>query len=686
MTLIDDIIKREVNPFDPTTFKPGNFWREQQDSALTVESIHQEAIADIEALLDLVAKDHRSRTVLLLGDSGSGKSYLLARLKRTLNPKAFFAYISSWADSDYIWRHILRYTVDSLMQVPEGQQEGQQESQLMLWLKSLSAFTKRSVIKGIFKDNFWEILRSDRQRFIQHLKKTYRTANIYNPDIFFGVLHDLTNPELYDLACEWLRGDDLSEESLQALKVKHSIDTEDVAKNILANFGRISTETQPIVLCFDNLDNIPRFPDNCQDFQALFNVNTTIHNDYLKNFLIIISVITNTWKKNVDRIQQADKAGIHQVVQLKRITLEQAEALWAYRLQPLHHQANPQPTSPIFPLTQQSLEQKFPGGRTAPRNVLILGRQDYQSYKDSLVSTPTQTATSTLTPPPLTVDNTQAEFELQWQDESKKIQEKITKISLLSAPELIRMLEEALAALQVQDIKPKLISGKFASYSLSYQKPGKRERAGIVWTEDGNMTRFYSVMNACQKAIDSNLCKTLYLIRAAGVGNAKLAGNKIYRQIFTGSQHSHVTPTLSSVYYLATYHSLVNSVLANELVVAGKTLSLEELEALIRESEILNTCTLLQHLGIVSKTKNSQSNGNGEDNLQPVKQFLLNLVKTQGFMGRNVLIKNTIEQSAQVNQSQVDILIQQLCQANQIQIINPGDPPEAHLICFVPQS
>ena len=684
MTPIEEIIKREVNPFDLLNLKPGNFWGEKQDSALTVESIHQEAIAEIEALLDLVATDHRSRTVLLLGDSGSGKSYLLGRLKRTLNPKAFFAYIGPWPDSDHIWRHTLRYTVDSLMQFPEGQQE----SQLMLWLKGLSAFTQRSVKQRFFNDNFWEILQSDRRKFIKHLKDTYKKESIYNSDIFFGVLHDLTDPELYSLACEWLRGDDLGEESMQALKVKHCIDTEDAAKTILENFGRISTETQPIVLCFDNLDNIPRFPDGFQDFQPLFNVNTTIHNDCLKNFLIIISIMTDTWRRNVDRIQLADKARIDRRIQLKRITLEQAEALWAYRLKPLHSQAHPQPTSPIFPLTRQTLEQKFPGGRTTPRYTFQLGRDEYQRYKIDLVRIYTPTSPNPPINPPIQPiePKREAEFQLQWQDEYNKVQGKITKITLLSAPELIRMLEEALSALQVQDIKPKLISGKFTSYSLSYQQRGKRERVGVVWTEDGNMTSFYSVMNACQKVLNSNLCKTLYLIRAAGVGNSKLAGNKIYKQIFTDSQNYHLTPELSSVHHLATYHSLVNSALANELVVAGKTLTLEELESLIRESEILNNCTLLQDLGIVSKKKKGGNNGNDEDKLHQAEQFLLNLVKTQGFMGRNVLIKNTIEQPSQVNQSQVDILIHQLCQANQIQIINPEAPLEAQLICFVPQS
>ena len=92
MTDINNIIKREVNPFDIINLKPTNFWADEQDSTLMVESIHQETIIEIEGLLDLIGKDHRSRTVLLAGDSGSGKSYLLGRLKRTLNPKAFFAY------------------------------------------------------------------------------------------------------------------------------------------------------------------------------------------------------------------------------------------------------------------------------------------------------------------------------------------------------------------------------------------------------------------------------------------------------------------------------------------------------------------------------------------------------------------------------------------------------------------
>lgn len=498
------------------------------------------------------------------------------------------------------------------------------------------------------------------------------------------MLHDLTNPELYSLACEWLRGDDLSEESLQTLKVRHSIETEDAAKNFLANFGRISTETQPIVLCFDQLDNIPRLPNGFIDLQALFNINTTIHNDHLKNFLIIISIITNTWKENSDRINLTEEVRIDKQIHLNRINLDQAEALCASRLQPLHSQAKPQPNFKIFPLTRQALEQKFLGGKTHPRNVLDLGRQEYQSYKKTLTShqppvidASKETDTSTQT------DVADAQFQLIWQDEYNKVRGKITKITLLAPPELIRMLQEALAALQVPEIKPKLLSGRFTNYSLSYQQPGQGERVGVAWTEDPNMRSFFNVMNACHRVISSNLCQTLYLLRAAGVGNSRLVGNQIYRQIFTGTRHRHINPALSSVHYLAAYHSLVNAALASELVVAGKTISLKELEALICKSKILHKCTLLQNLGIVSPQKNEPDNGNGKDEVHPVKEFLLNLVITQQFMGRLTLIRNTRNQFFQVDESEIEHLIHQLCQEKKIQIINPSDKPEAQTICLL---
>ena len=74
MTSIDRIIQGEPNPFDTETFWSGNFWQEEQNPDLTVHSIHYEAIAEIEKLLDQIAEDHRTRTLMLEGENSSPTS------------------------------------------------------------------------------------------------------------------------------------------------------------------------------------------------------------------------------------------------------------------------------------------------------------------------------------------------------------------------------------------------------------------------------------------------------------------------------------------------------------------------------------------------------------------------------------------------------------------------------------
>ncbi len=682
MAPIDQIIRQEINPFDPVTFQTGNFWQERQDQAITVDSIHQSVITQIEGVLDQVAKDHYPRTLLLAGDSGSGKSYLLARLKRTLNPKAFFAYIGPWPDSDYIWRHILRQTVDSLMHVPEGKQD----SQLLLWLNSLPAFKKSSLMKQLL---------GEQKKFISDLTASYPTG-IYNPREFFRVLYHLTNPELNALACYWLRGDELDEDDLKELGVKRLIDTEDAAQKVLANFGRISASSQPIVLCFDQLDNIPRFPDGSLDLQALFNVNSSIHTRYPQNLLVIISIITSTWRENKDRIQPADltEGRVIGALSLKPITLEQAEALWATRLYPLHQQADPQPDSPIYPLTWQALEDKFPRGKTNPRYALRLGLQLFQEYKarlvpDKVLVTPKPKPETPSPQPATSPTDPLAAFDLVWRKEFKKTQQKIDRIPKLGSPELIQMLQEVLAALQVECIEPRLLQKtKYSIYSFSYQPSDQMERFGIVWSEDANMTSFYCLMKACDKALNSNLCDTLILIRSAQLGQSKNAGYKLFKRIFTKLPHRHIIPTLNSVHYLATYHSLVNAALGRDLVVGDQIPDLKKLEAFIRDSQILYNCSLLQELGIVPADTVNKEEEDKDDELRKVwqdaKDYLVTLVRNDGMMlGRKTLLENASREYSQFNESQLNPLIEELCQENKLRIPNLNEKLEKQVVCLV---
>ena len=131
-----------------------------------------------------------------------------------------------------------------------------------------------------------------------------------------------------------------------------------------------------------------------------------------------------------------------------------------------------------------------------------MGRQEYEQYKLKLLN---QTQNSQ----DFTLETKLATFKLIWQENYKKTQKKISKITNLAAPELIRMLQEVFNALKFQKVKTKLLSGKYASHSLSYQKQNQEPIIGVVWTEDPNMNSFYNTMNACQKVVNQKFCQTL---------------------------------------------------------------------------------------------------------------------------------------------------------------------------------
>ena len=656
MASIDQIIQQAVNPFDAVSSRHGNFWTDRQDPTLTVNSIHQDAIDKIELFLDLVARDHQTRTLLLYGDSGSGKSYLLGRLKQQLNPKAFFAYIGHCSDSQYILRHVLRQTVDSLVRVPDGKRR----SQLLLWLQGLSALKSRSMMKKLL---------GERTLFIRNFSSTY-PVGIYNPHEFFGVLYNLTKPDLYHLACQWLKGDDLDEESLKALRVRKSIDSEYAAQKILENFGRIADKNRPIVLCFDQLDHI--------NLPSVFSVNTNFHNENLKNFLVIISLVTDIARQNSDRITQSDKARINARVTLKSINLDLAEELWRIRLHPLHIQANPKPELPIYPLSRQQLETEFPGGKTNIRNAIALGKKLIDRYMRGDNIKP---------------QNPLNEFKIVWNVEFQKQRESLRSIYDFSSFELVEMLEQILKVLQVENLKNSiLVNHKQTRYSFQYQQRDTKDKIGVIWSENANLTQFCSLMKACQKEIDKNYFEQFYLIRAAQVGKSSNKGYQIYQSLFSTANRIHIRPHLKSLYYLATYTNLLNASRVGELQVGDRFPNVEQLQNFVRQSKVLQSCSLLQELNLfTANPKKTEASESVDRNLKSttehnLEKSMLRLLKIQNFLSVQTLIEKTREQTIadSISDDYMVKTLQKIALKNPIQITGHQSQPESWFVYWIP--
>lgn len=248
---------------------------------------------------------------------------------------------------------------------------------------------------------------------------------------------------------------------------------------------------------------------------------------------------------------------------------------------------------------------------------------------------------------------------------------------MVADPELIKMLQEVLAALGISEIKPKLLSGIYDIYSLSYRSPHKK-KIGIVWIENRNMNGFCNAMKACKKVIDNNSCEHLYLIRSVSIGHNKLKGYQIHQQIFNNASHRHLKPNLTDIHYLATYHRLVNAAKGDELLISDKPVSLKELECLISKSEILSQCSLLQDLGIVTKKELTPD-------LQKIKDFLLTKIEAQQLIGKQALVDIAIAScEGQINNQNIDNSLQELVRDNRIAIMNSQAKAEEQIVCLIP--
>jgi len=658
VTSIDQLVRQNLNPFDPTTFKPGNFWKETQDEAQEVSSIHQEIVSGVERALDDVSRDRQTRTLMLLGDSGSGKSYLLGRLKRRFNDNACFVYVGPWPDSQFIWRHVLRQTVDSLIEVPEGQSE----SQLVRWLKGLEVLKRPGMSTKLL---------GERGAFVRDMRMSF-PSGLYRPKEFFGVLYELLNPANHIVAYDWLRGEDLDDEDLKLLKIKNAVTSEDAAQRMLGNFSKIADSTQPIVICFDNLDNIPKRADGKPDLQALFNVNTTIHNEKFKNFLILISIITSNWQKNKNAVEPADQYRINKKLTLRAISLDQAASIWASRLRPLHRRADPVPSSSIAPLTREWLEHEYPGGKVLPRKCLILAEGLISNFKKSGKISPVQPP-----PPP----NIRASFELAWQKEFSETSKQVNRLAQFSSPELVRRLQESLEALGVPSIRRAILpTSTYKSYSLGYQSnEANSESVEVVWMEDSNLSSFCNVMKACQKMLSQGARDRLYLVRASKLGSPKNKGYRIFNEIFSGSSHAHIRPDIESVHYLETYHRLLNAAAGGELVIASQTPDIAQLQALARQSDVLAGCKLLQQI-----RGKKVGPGPTSPDVEIAQKYILNLMSTHSWMGLQAVVTSTQEQIPSLSTEAVDKIIQSLCKTNQISQIDPNAGRENQILCWIP--
>lgn len=353
-------LKQQQNPFSNAVVK--DVW----EDIIDVPEINKRVTDQIYAALKYVQEQNGNQELLVLGEPGSGKTHLLARIQRRAEKyhKFLFVYVKPIGDIIKINQQILRELMTSLLKKAEGRtlsplfqfttvviyqhlvKSQQQEMVPEEFQPLLTSLDPKNPI-----ENLWQIIKdlavATREQLFEIIIHSITAENPQIDATFLRVLFRLSDNDLQSWAQSWLKGVDLPETDLGRLGVTQSLNTEDLAGEVLQSM--FSLAQGPILLCIDQLESMyVRFAEE-KGIGLLFDNLTNYYNQF-QNLAILIACNTTYWSEYIEPslIKSAiDRIDIKE--SLKSLSREESVALVSKRLEPLWQQSGIPPPYVTFP-------------------------------------------------------------------------------------------------------------------------------------------------------------------------------------------------------------------------------------------------------------------------------------------------------------------------------------------------
>ena len=306
--IVADIKSRGINPFSSS--KVDNPFQKHFDDM----ELYRDEFVNLLSIVNEIKRDEnaQSRTALVIGEAGNGKTHLMMRFLKEVSDTNRFLFVGKPNNKDNILFHTYTKILESFIQKIDDSIYSQLE---YLLAKSFSSIiielSKSSRVIEILGQNHLNIYEkfgrdgSDtRSRNWRSLEKTmlkwYR-ENHGNDIISINILKALIKYTFYkdenrrDIVINYLSGRDLEIDELSSvgLEAWSDIDLEEFSLKAISLFGKLSIFDEPLIISFDQLEAMSSDEELLLSFgDSIKELITTTPNS-----LVILNLFPNRWRE-----------------------------------------------------------------------------------------------------------------------------------------------------------------------------------------------------------------------------------------------------------------------------------------------------------------------------------------------------------------------------------------------------
>jgi hypothetical protein len=373
-----------VNPFRQTIV--ASPW---ETAPADVPEIHGHVFNQCLAGVDYVRLNQRSAALVIHGESGSGKTHLLGRLRTRLAPTAPSAtyrqeYLYVWVrlqtSPRMIWRTLRRTLVDDWFRPVAGV-----KSQFQRIL-----YHRLAEIRPAEWDleRWYEYMLDQHPQGLSELLDEIADTLDLDRNTAVAFQHIAFGRHLRDLRA-WLAGTSLPEAALERLDLAQDEGTdeerEDEARQVVLMLCRLAGNSLPILMNFDQVEALQTSPDDHEAIFAFGQLISTLH-DGTTNVLLTSCVQSAFFHVLKERARRADYDRMTSLgaFSLDPLNRKQAELLIAGRLAEAGDPV--QGSRPgCWPLEQTEFDDLLAKGFVAPRQLISLCAERFETRLNATV-------------------------------------------------------------------------------------------------------------------------------------------------------------------------------------------------------------------------------------------------------------------------------------------------------------